>query len=61
MVTKRIMTIKLDRELFKEVDTAANFMTIPNRTAIIEGLLIYAIGNNDGLTTFEKAKKGMCM
>lgn len=53
------MTVKLDRELFREVDTAAQFMPIPNRTAIIEGLLKYAIMCNKKLTVFEKAKKGL--
>lgn len=61
METKRIMTIKISRDLFKEVDTAAQFMPMPNRTAIIEGLLRYAIGADGKLTTFEKAKKGLFM
>lgn len=55
------MTIKIDRELFREIDMAAQFFPLPNRTAIIEGLLKYAIGHDEGMTTFEKAKKGLSM
>ena len=61
MVKKRIMTIKIDRELFKEVDAAAQLMPIPNRTAVIEGLLRYAIKCDKELTTYEKVGKGLQM
>ena len=59
MGTKRLMTIKLSRELFAEIDGAANFLSVPNRTKIIEGLLYYAINHDAKIAIYDKAVAGL--
>lgn len=58
MNTKKMVSMRIDRDVLAEIDNAATQLTIPNRSLIIEGILANAVTEMKGKELYRYAMMG---
>lgn len=58
MKTKKMISMRIDRDVLAEIDNAGKKLTIPNRSLIIEGILANAVTEMKGDELYRYAMMG---
>lgn len=59
MNTKKLVSMRIDRNVMAEIDNAAKQLAIPNRSFVIEGILANAVAEMKGDELYRYAVQGI--